>query len=400
MRRANDQIFQLSLTEIAFTLAFILLLLLGYMLAQADAHVNALEQALLESGRLATNRELFEQARADLAKALSQFGAKPDDVIPSLLSQSKLVQERDVLKKRVDDLDKQLSALTEVRNALDAAHGGAGASNVVQKEVTDALALKAKLEKQLAQDDAIAPQPAKQPPASSPNAASAPAASDQAKPGGGGEVPQRAHPDVTVEALSGLALKAQVQKQLHEQLDEQYVPGQEPALARDLVAAKKQMQALGRTTTNVASLMKENADLRGQLLFLKKKLDGRGGRDYPPCWADEQTGKAEFLFTIVIAPDGLHITPAWPDKRQADALALPNIDRLTTSAPLSRAEFTSAMQDLDRLSKVKNCRHYVHIKNRVTDLDEFNLSRYAIENFFYKLEDRAAKPTSGIPDAR
>ncbi|MGF6261907.1 hypothetical protein OKW49_002835 [Paraburkholderia youngii] len=70
-------------------------------------------------------------------------------------------------------------------------------------------------------------------------------------------------------------------------------------------------------------------------------------------------------------------------------MALPNIDRLTTAAPLSRAEFTSAMQGLDRLSKEKNCRHYVYVKNRVTNLNDFNLSRYAIENFFYKLELRS-----------
>jgi hypothetical protein len=47
------------------------------------------------------------------------------------------------------------------------------------------------------------------------------------------------------------------------------------------------------------------------------------------------------------------------------------------------------MQGIDRVSKDKNCRHYVYVKNRVTDLASFNKSRYAIENFFYKLELRS-----------
>jgi hypothetical protein len=389
VRRANDQIFQLSLTEIAFTLAFILLLLLGYMLVQADEHAKQLEALALESDTLATNRETFEKARADLSKALAQAGAKPDDVISSLVSQ--LIKERDVLKKRVDDLDKELSALTEVKNALDAAQGGAGASDVVQQEVTVALALKAKLEKQLAaQDDTVNPAPPKQPPASSPGGASYPAAPGAGKPKKDGtEASEASHRDVTAEALSGLALKGQVQKQLHEQLDESYVPGQEPTLAHDLVAAKKQLQALSGTSSNVASVTKENADLRGQLAFLKARLDARGGRDYPPCWADEQTGKVEFLFTIKIGPEGLRITPAWPKKRQADAAALPDVERLTTPKSLNLSEFTAAMQGIGRLSKAKSCRHYVYVKNGVSDLDSFNRSRYAIENFFYKLELRS-----------
>ncbi|MFM0543716.1 hypothetical protein PQR29_03200 [Paraburkholderia strydomiana] len=368
MRRANDQIFQLSLTEIAFMLAFILLLLLGYMLVQADEHANQLEETLVESGNIASNTRNLEKAREELAEALSRAGAKPDDVISALVSQAKLIEERDALKTRVEDLDEQLSALTEVKKTLDAAHGGAGGADVVQKEISQALALKEKLQEQIAREDAA--QPA--------NAGSTAVASRSSV----------KHPDVTAETLSGLVLKAQIQKQLRDQLGASYVPGDESSLAHDLVAAKMQVDAASKSGGSFASVKKENADLRGQVAFLKGRLDARGGRDYPPCWADETTGKAEFLLTIEIGPDGLRVTPAWPNKRQADALALPGIDRLTSTKPQSLADFSASMQGLDRDSKAKNCRHYVYIKNRVTDLDSFNKSRYAIENFFYKLELR------------
>lgn len=347
MRAKSDQIFQLSLTEIAFTLAFILMLLLGYMLVQADQHAAKLELSLAKSGQLDMHRRVFEEARKKLTEALSKAGAKPDEVITSLVAESKQIDEREALKKQVDDLDKQLSALTEVKKTLDAAQDKAAAREDVRQDMTEALALKATLDKQL-----------------------------------GGK-------DIAAEAVAGIALKKEVEKQLQEQMGESYVSGNEQKLARDLVAARKEMANVSNSSGGVISVAKENADLRGQVAFLKGKLDARGGRDYPPCWADEQTGKVEFLFTMEIGPDGLRVTPAWPEKRQADAIALPGSLRFKAPITMSLAQFSSEMQGIDRVSKEKNCRHYVYVKNRITDLGLFNRSRYAIENFFYKLELRS-----------
>jgi hypothetical protein len=195
--------------------------------------------------------------------------------------------------------------------------------------------------------------------------------------------------DVAAEALAGLTLKEQVTKQLRAQLHEPYFAGDEKSLAQELVAARNEVKNVASTSGGLVGVSKENADLRGQLAFLKARLEARGGRDYPPCWADEQTGKVEFLFTVEILPAGLRVTPAWPEKRQADAMNLPGMARFSGGTSLSREEFSSAMQGIDRVSKDKNCRHYVYVKNRVTDLASFNKSRYAIENFFYKLELRS-----------
>ncbi|NUY02371.1 hypothetical protein [Paraburkholderia youngii] len=347
MRAKSDQIFQLSLTEIAFTLAFILMLLLGYMLVQADEHAAKLQLSLDRFGQLDLHRKAFDEARKKLSEALSKSGVKPDDVITSLVAESKLIDEREALKRQVDELDKELSALTEVKKTLDAAQDKAAVRDDARQAVTDALALKASLEKQIGDKD------------------------------------------VASEATAAVTLKKEIEKQLQEQLGESYASVEQQTLARDLVAARKEMIGAQDSSGGVIRVTKENADLRGQVAFLKARLDARGGRDYPPCWADEQTGKVEFLFTIEIGTDGLRVTPAWPEKRQSDAMALPGASRFKEPMTASLTQFSSEMQGIDRISKEKNCRHYVYIKNRVTDLGLFNRSRYAIENFFYKLELRS-----------
>ncbi|SAL00108.1 hypothetical protein AWB81_05842 [Caballeronia arationis] len=385
MKRPNDQIFQLSLTEIAFTLTFILLLLLGYMVFEANTREQALERELAAAGTVQRNRQALEQAREALAQDLRRAGANPDEAISSLLSQSKLIEERNQLKMRVDDLDKQLSALTELKRALDSAQSRLDDQDNVRTQIVEALALKAKLEKKLLemQQDDVTDTASRRSPAS---AAEGTSAASSIGSGDASAVRQDSS-DFASQILAGMSLREEVQKALHKELNRTYVIGQEASLAAELVSARKQLAAQ-QQIPNVERVAKENADLRGQVVFLKAKLDARGGRDYPPCWADEKTGKVEFLFSIEIAPDGLHIKPSWPEWRAQDAAALPGIDKLTESSPLSLPEFNTRMQGIDRLSKAKECRYYVYIKNRVTDLESFNRSRYSIENFFYKLELR------------
>jgi uncharacterized membrane-anchored protein YhcB (DUF1043 family) len=389
LRRKNDQIFQLSLTEIVFMLAFVLILLLGYMFMRADHHAKELELSLEESKELDSNRKLLEQARQNLAKTLAETGVKPDDVISSLLAQAQVAQERDTLKERVADLDKQLSALTEVRKLLATVKAGAGASDVVRKEVDDALALKEKLEERISgQQSAMVPSSSKESSPSSPIATDnlgtrTPTVKELALP-----TERTTRRDVSVEALAAVDLKEQVTQQLEKQLGESYVAGQEDKLAKELVAARKAMKIVAGTSGDIVNVSKENADLRGQVAFLRARLDARGGRDYPPCWADEQTGKVEFLFTVEITPAGLTVASAWPTRRQSDAMALPGVARFNKPVSLSLPDFSSAMEGIERVSRERSCRHYVYVRNEVTDLASFNRARYAIENFFYKLELR------------
>ncbi len=135
-------------------------------------------------------------------------------------------------------------------------------------------------------------------------------------------------------------------------------------------------------------LRKENVDLRGQVAFLKKRLDARGGRDYPPCWADE-SGKVEFLFAIELRSDSVMVTPAWPVKREADAKALVGISTALAEAH-SYSRFPAAVQGILNWSKAQNpeCRHYVQLKSSIPDAVRSDRARLMVESYFYKVEVR------------
>lgn len=361
MTKDNDQVFQLSLTEIAFTLVFIILLLLGAMVFKAETDKKVLEAQIATAAETKSALDALNEAKQSLLATLSSTGAaKPDEIISELTSPKNWMQERDKLKARIVDLDKQISALTELKNAITNA-SEREKDRVIKEQIESALSLQSALTKRLEK-------PSK----------------DQKA------VPLQKHStDIAKEALAAIDFKAEVQQQLKEQLGTAVETGREPQIAKELVGAFRQVVEAKKTASSPEAIKKDNSDLRGQVAFLKGKLDARGGRDYPPCWAEENTGKIQFLFTIEIHSDGLLITPAWPSSREPEGRAFIGVDRLLISKPHSLAEFNTEMQGIDAGSKVKNCRHYVYIKNRVNQLDVFNRYRYGIENFFYKLELRS-----------
>jgi len=112
----NDQVFQLSLTEIAFTIAFLLLLLVGYRVWQEQAARAAAAAALAQVRQEQHTAKSMERARAELAQALREAGAAdPDAAISKLVEAGELRADRDRLRRQVDDLDAKLSALAPVR---------------------------------------------------------------------------------------------------------------------------------------------------------------------------------------------------------------------------------------------------------------------------------------------
>lgn len=369
MAKPSDQVFQLSLTEIAFTIVFILLLLLGWMLFESKERMEQLEARVAEAGDVRAITEVLNEAKARLTELLTGSGAaKPDEVVSELVAQKKLVQERETLRKRIEDLDAQVTALAEIKQALAEA-SGKNKNETIQKQIQSALALQAMLEQHLADQERQA-------------------ASEAEK---DGQEPARAVPkkDAVTEAKAALAMKIELEKQMKQQLGKGIERGKETRIAKELVENSRHLQDIKRTAGTQEAMRKDNADLRGQLAFLKGKLESRGGRDYPPCWAEEKTGKLEYLFTIEIHADGLRITPGWPPGREADARALPGVDQLLSPARHSLDEFSSRMQGIDSHSKARGCRHYVYLRNRVDQLDIFNRYRYGVENFFYKLELRS-----------
>jgi hypothetical protein len=162
--------------------------------------------------------------------------------------------------------------------------------------------------------------------------------------------------------------------------------GREVARGREDEALRRLIDASGVTKTEV--LAKENADLRGQVMFLRNRLEARGGRDYPPCWADE-SGKVEFLASIDLRPDAIVVAPAWPAKREADAKALPGIQELLDGSH-TFAEFQSRVSGVFDWSRKQDpqCRHYVQLRSNISDAVQSDRARLMVENYFYKVELR------------
>jgi hypothetical protein len=330
----TDQVYPLSLTELAFVVIFLILLLTGWMVVSSGEELAAAQRqrdealartAELSSGdaleRLQALDQSLRQTQAEIKALLADSGARdPDGLLSELVRRSRAEADSARLRQRVEDLDAQLSASQEIRKQVEAAAGQAGTHpGAVKEQIVSALEFKRALEQ-----------------------------------AAGEPVP----------------------------------PRQEQQAAQDYAAARRELSALRADGRSGADIARENQDLRGQMAWLRQRLEANGGRDYPPCWADPATGKPQYLFTIVIQDGGLRIEAAWPPERATDAERLPGIGGLAGVGPLSLTAFQARTRPLDADSRERNCRHYVRLVNHVRSLDSFNRYRYAVEEFFYKFEVR------------
>ena len=387
MAQRNDQVFQLSLTEIAFTIAFLLLLLLGYLVSKEQTERQAAEAQLatVQSAERAT--AALNDAKSQLSTQLQGAGAtNPNEVISKLVAAEEVRAERDQLRQRVDDLDAKLTALTELKKQLEQA-AASRRPEVTQDEVLSALALQEQVRDAVEQSLAEPPKP---PSLQAPSdTASKPASALQVATSASAPV-SKAVRDKQALAIVRQALTAtsELRQQLKEKLDKELSAGNESQTIHEVVAAAKGYGDLAKAGQNPDAMKKENSDLRGQVAFLKNRLDARGGRDYPPCWADE-TGKVEFLFSIEVRPDSVAVLPAWPARRESAAKAIPGIDAVL-SGPHSNQAFVSKIQSIFNWSKTQDpeCRHYVQLKSTISDAVQSDRARLMIENFFYKVEAR------------
>lgn len=156
MAQRNDQVFQLSLTEIAFTLTFLLLLLLGYLVFKEQNDRLAAEAELAKVQTTQQAKAALDAAKSSLATALQGAGTpNPDEVITKLIAADQIRAERDRLKQQVEDLDAKLTALTELKEQLEQA-AMASRPDVTREEVMSALALQEQVRKAVEQANAVA----------------------------------------------------------------------------------------------------------------------------------------------------------------------------------------------------------------------------------------------------
>jgi len=361
--KRQDQVFQLSLTEIAFTITFILLLLLGYMLVKSQKDLETMRKQLDALPSLIDAELGLKEAKNQLSHALQGAGLRnPDEAISKLMAAEQAKAENTRLRKRLEELDKELTALTEVKEKLEAAVK-AKRPDATMDEVVSAMALQDAVRKAV-----------------------------EGRPGQGGTQNSPSKTWDTTSALAevqrALKTSTELRRQLKEKLDKELPEGKERETVQDVVDAASSFASLNRSGANVKVLQKDNADLRGQIAFLQNRLNANGGRDYPPCWLNA-AGKIEYLFAVELRPDGVAVTPAWPSSRDADARALPGIDAML-AGPFSYTEFESRVRSIFDWSRKQSpeCRHYVQLKSTITDAVQSDRMRLRVENFFYKSEIR------------
>lgn len=387
MAQRNDQVFQLSLTEIAFTIAFLLLLLLGYLVFKEQTERQAAEAELAKVQTAERAAAALNTAKVELSTQLQAARiANPDEVITKLLAVEQMRAERDQLRQRVEDLDAKLTALTELKREFELA-AASSRPDIALDEVLSALALQEQARAAVEQGTA---EPSKRPSssASSPTVAT-PASASLVPAGAAAQTGKAARDKQAIAAVrQALSATSALRRHLKEQLDKELPAGKEGQTIQEVVTAAKGYGELTKTGKNPEAIKKENSDLRGQVAFLKNRLDARGGRDYPPCWADE-TGKVEFLFAVEVRPDSVAVLPAWPTRREAAAKALPGLDAVLTGTH-SNQDFVSKIQGIFNWSKTQDpeCRHYVQLKSTIADAVQSDRARLMVENYFYKVEAR------------
>lgn len=349
MSPKNDQVFQLSLTEIFIIICFILLILMGFRIVQLSQDNKQLEAKRYLFQDLSQKEIAIKTAAADLKLKLTALGAKnPDEIISRLIDVSKVREESERLKILIQDKDDKITALASVEKILaqvNTKDKGKEAKKLILQTLMSYEQLK-KLVVDKADEKDLSPD----------------------------------------ELVKRIAMLQATDKIIKEALNEK----SEVTLdqLKTLVSNAEAFKQASENQENPVVLHKANKDLRGQIQYLQNRLNSGRGVDLPPCWVNEQTGKVEMLFTLELREDSVTLEPAWPQIRQEDAIALPGISNLLENRTKSYNDFMQSVKQINDYSKLKECRFYVRLASLIPDAVTSDRRRLTIETVFYKTEVR------------
>ncbi|MEF9900419.1 MAG: hypothetical protein RR736_24725 [Pseudomonas sp.] len=348
MSSKNDQVFQLSLTEIWIILCFILLLLMGYKVWELTRKNTEMERKISAYLDLNERETAINLASEELKARMVSLGVKnPDEIISKLVDASKAKEEAGRLKVLLTQKDEQLTALA----AIDKALLEAGSSN--KGEDAKRLVLETMMSFDQLKKLVIDP--------------------DQAKDAQATDVVKR------------IGVLKETEELLKTALGQEGLPTSEQ-ISEILKNAEAYAQA-EKQGVNPATLQKTNSDLKGQVQFLQNRLNKGKGGDLPPCWANE-AGRAEMLLTVYLKEDSLSFEPAWPATRKADAEALPNFTALMANTTRTYESFLQAARPISDLANQRECKFYVRLASQIQGAVMSDRRRLMIESLFYKVEVR------------
>lgn len=375
LKKKNDQVFPTSLSEIAFTLIFLLMLLLGYMVLKEQKEKEAAQSQLAKVAQvksIETVTQGMQEANRQLTNSLASGGQpKPSEVITQLTEAIEVRAERDKLLEQERELREKLSALSALREEISKVDNNK--KNVAQEEIESALVLQDQIRKLVEAHVAI-PAPAQD-------------SKDQESPA----TPPQNSPTNTKQSVElvkhSLLASSELHKQIHEKFARTINPGEEPGAVREVVIAAKHYEDSAKSRTSPEALKKDNADLRGQLAYMSKIINSKGGLDHAPCWANEN-GKIEYLFNIQTQNAGFVVSKGWLPHREQSANDLPGIEQALSGGAMSASSFAAKMQPILLWSKKQDpeCRHFVSLSTTISDADSRDKARKHVEGFFYKFE--------------
>ncbi len=349
MREKNDQVFQLSLSEIFIIICFILLLLLGYQIFTLSHKNKELANKMAEVTQLDDKEKAIVAATNELKANLLALGVKdPQDILIKLVDASKAREETERLKVLLNEKDEKITALASVEKALEQLKGkkdGKAANQLILQTLMSYEQLKKLV---IENADETNPDPA--------------------------------------EVVKRIGELKEMENKLKNALNDDNVL--ESKDIDRVVANAQAFEMAQKDAMNPVVLEKANKDLRGQIQYLQNRLNSGRGVDLPPCWVNEQTGKIEMLFTLELRENTVSLAPAWPAARQEDAMALPGINDLLARSTRPYNDFLQAVKGISDVSKAKECRFYVRLASLIPDAVTSDRRRLMIETVFYKSEVR------------
>lgn len=183
-----------------------------------------------------------------------------------------------------------------------------------------------------------------------------------------GEPPERG-----AESLHRIVVMLRSLKDLRERL-EQLTALEGPEAARQVrEMLKREQEYTSKLSTMQARIKSLQGDIRSQ---------GKGA-SYPPCWISPMTGKAEYLFDVVITDAGVRVRDGAPPHRAEEKRRLP-LATVHYGEMQKVEQFLASTQALAAACERENCRHYVRLYDETSTKSAFKSQMLAIETQFYK----------------
>ncbi|OLQ70827.1 hypothetical protein BIT28_15560 [Photobacterium proteolyticum] len=144
----------------------------------------------------------------------------------------------------------------------------------------------------------------------------------------------------------------------------------------------------GSPSELIASVIQQNENYKGQNINLREKIKKIGnGLEHPPCWADSETGKIQYLFNVVINEDSVEFLRGWPDSRNTQAVSNPNIFNVIGKYDTNNRMWSKTKGIFSESVKLE-CRHFVRIYDHSESKRAFLRYLLGVENHFYKYLSR------------